>query len=527
MDTSGEPRIGAGLSAAGKEKKLLFEARGLLKAFPGVVANDHVSFTVREGEIHALLGENGAGKSTLVKMIYGVLRPDAGDMRMRGAPYAPTRPGEARAAGVGMVFQHFSLFEALTVGENVALGMNDAPRARALNQRIREVSAAYGLPLDPSRLVGELSVGERQRIEIVRSLLQGPRLLIMDEPTSVLTPQEVETLFATLRKLSAEGVSILYISHKLEEIRALCEAATILRGGKVSGICDPRAETARSLAEMMIGRRLAQPKPVDWKPGEARLSVEKLSVASREPFGVDLKSLNFDLRAGDILGVGGVAGNGQDELISALSGETRTPPAAMRLGGRPIGHIGPTGRRSLGLCVAPEERLGHAAAPDMSLTENAVLTARTRAKLTSGGFVKYAAARTFARKVVEDYGVRTAGVDHAAKSLSGGNLQKFVVGREIAQAPDVFIVSQPTWGVDAGAAEVIHEAIRALARGGAAVMVISQDLDELMELSTLLSVIAAGRLSFPVPVADITIEQIGVMMGGGSDRRVDQDEPHA
>ncbi|MEM7545827.1 MAG: ABC transporter ATP-binding protein [Pseudomonadota bacterium] len=494
----------------------VFEARNLIKTFPGVRAVDDVSLRVGPGEIHALLGENGAGKSTLVKMIYGILRPDEGVMRMRGTPYAPSKPGEARAAGVGMVFQHFSLFEALTVGENVALGMNDAPGARTLNARIREVSSAYGLPLDPGRTVGELSVGERQRIEIVRSLLQNPRLLIMDEPTSVLTPQEVDTLFVTIRKLSDEGVSVLYISHKLEEIRSLCHRATILRGGKLSGECDPTAETARSIAEMMIGRSLSPPQPADWERGAVRLAVEGLTVVNPEPFGVDLKDIGFDLRRGDILGIGGVAGNGQEELLDVLSGETPSVPAAIRLDDQPMGALDPNQRRALGLCAAPEERLGHAAAPDMSLADNAVLTARVRMKLAANGFIRAEAATSFARAVVERFGVRTAGVDHAAKSLSGGNLQKYVVGREIMQAPDVFIVSQPTWGVDAGAAEVIHEALRDLARAGAAVLVISQDLDELMELSTLFSVIAEGRLSFPVPTIDVTIEQIGVMMGGGA-----------
>ena len=492
----------------------LFQAEGLRKQFPGVLAVDDVSFAVQKGEIHALLGENGAGKSTLVKMIYGVLAQDVGQMRMNGAPYAPARPGEARAAGVGMVFQHFSLFEALTVGENVALGMNKAPSAMELNDRIREVSAAYGLPLDPTRLVGELSVGERQRIEIVRSLLQNPNLLIMDEPTSVLTPQEVETLFATLRKLSDEGVAILYISHKLDEIRALCQAATILRGGKLIATCDPRQESSKSLAEMMIGRELAAPARTDWTRGEQRLMTDRLSVASQEQFGVDLKELNIDLRAGDILGIGGVAGNGQDELLDVLSGETRVRNDGLSLNGRPVGQLGPNQRRALGLCASPEERLGHAAAPDMSLTDNTVLTARVRANLTRSGFIKSLPAANFARSVIERFGVKTPGPDAAAKSLSGGNLQKFVVGREIVQNPDVFIVSQPTWGVDAGAAEVIRGAIRDLARNGAAVMVISQDLDELMALATLFSVIADGRVSFPVPVGDVTVEQIGVMMGG-------------
>ena len=500
----------------------LFEANGLLKQFPSVLAVDDVSFSVGKGEIHALLGENGAGKSTLVKMIYGVLRPDVGEMKMSGAQYAPSRPSEARASGVGMVFQHFSLFEALTVGENVALGMNKAPKAKELNARIREVSEAYGLPLDPTRLVGDLSVGERQRIEIVRSLLQNPQLLIMDEPTSVLTPQEVETLFGTLRKLSDEGVAILYISHKLDEIRSLCQAATILRGGKLISTCDPRQETAKSLAEMMIGRELAAPQPVDWSHGASRLTMERLSVASDEQFGVDLHELNIDLRAGDILGIGGVAGNGQYELLDVLSGETRVSSGGIHLNGQPIGHLGPNQRRALGVCASPEERLGHAAAPDLSLTDNTLLTARVRANLTSSGFIKRRASADFARAVVERFGVKTPSVDAAAKSLSGGNLQKFVVGREIVQKPDVFIVSQPTWGVDAGAAEIIRGAIRDMAKAGAAVMVISQDLDELMEISTLFSVIADGRVSFPVPVGDMTIEQIGVLMGGQSNANVEE-----
>lgn len=505
------------MSATENNNAPLFEAEGLYKSFPGVVAVDTVSFRINPGEIHALLGENGAGKSTLVKMMYGVQRPDSGGMQFNGRAYAPGRPGEARDAGVGMVFQHFSLFEALTVGENVALGMNDAPKTSELNARITEVSNAYGLPLDPGRLVGELSVGERQRIEIVRCLLQSPRLLIMDEPTSVLTPQEVETLFETLRKLSDEGVAILYISHKLEEIRSLCHAATILRGGKVSGVCDPRAESARSLAEMMIGRELADPQQPNWSPGEPRLTIEGLDVKSQHHFGVDLKNINLTLRAGDILGVGGVAGNGQDELLDVLSGETHVPADVIRLDGRPIGHMGPNRRRALGLCASPEERLGHAAAPDMSLTDNTVLTARVRAGLTNGGFIKHGAAANFARAVVDRFGVKTAGVDHAAKSLSGGNLQKFVVGREILQKPQVYIVSQPTWGVDAGAAEVIREAVRDLAREGAAVMVISQDLDELMEMSTLFTVISEGALNYPVPTSEVSVENIGVMMGGGGD----------
>jgi ABC-type uncharacterized transport system ATPase subunit len=492
----------------------LLSLSGITKRFPGVVANDSVGFDVAPGAIHALLGENGAGKSTLVKMIYGVQHPDEGSMQLLGAPFSPRSPGEARAAGVGLVFQHFSLFDALSVTENVALGLPGDQAGRDLADRIRTVSAAYGLPLEPDRIVGELSVGARQRVEIVRCLLQSPKLLIMDEPTSVLTPQEVELLFRTLRQLRDEGVSILYISHKLEEIRALCSHATILRGGRVVGDCDPRLESAKGLAELMIGAALAPPIPRDYQVGEVRLSVRGLDAPGEGAFGIALRGITFDLRGGEILGVAGVAGNGQDELIDALSGEIHCAPDAIQLDGVAMGRLGPDQRRKAGLCVGPEERLGHAAVPDMSLTENAILTGRVRAGLARGGALRLSAAHDFAEAVVKAFDVRTAGVGHAARSLSGGNLQKFVMGREIMQDPRVLIVAQPTWGVDAGAAAAIHEALRDMAAKGAAVMVISQDLDELRELSTSLSVIAGGRLTAPRPSGAMTIETIGLMMGG-------------
>ena len=295
----------------------LLQIDGLTKAYPGVVANDDVSMAIRPGEVHALLGENGAGKSTLVKMIFGLVRPNAGRMEMNGAPYAPTSPEAARAAGVGMVFQHFSLFEALNVAENVALGMSDPPPIKDLAPRIRDVSQSYGLPLNPGNIVGDLSAGERQRVEIVRCLLGAPKLLIMDEPTSVLTPQEVDLLFATLRKLRDEGTSILYISHKLEEIRALCDTATILRGGKVVASCTPAEETAGRLAEVMVGRRLEAPQ----RPGTARdeiaVQIDGLSLPPAHEFGASLKDVSLTLNAGEVLGIGGVAGNGQDELLAA------------------------------------------------------------------------------------------------------------------------------------------------------------------------------------------------------------------
>lgn len=492
----------------------LLEIEGLRKAYPGVVANDNVGFTVGKGEVHALLGENGAGKSTLVKMVYGLVKPDAGTMRFDGEAYTPGSPSEARQTGIAMVFQHFSLFEALNVAENVALGMEDPPKMGELSARIREVSETYGLPLDPEKLIGDLSAGERQRVEIIRCLLQDPKLLIMDEPTSVLTPQEVDILFETLRKLQAEGTSILYISHKLEEIRALCDGATVLRLGKVVGSCDPREKTARELAEMMVGTELKTPTPADHELGEVALSVSNLSVASGSQFGTSLKDVSLEVRRGEVLGIGGVAGNGQDELLGALSGELKADSQAVQMHGEGIGHLGPNQRRELGLLAAPEERLGHAAAPDMSLVENAVLSARVRKNMVNRGFVDWGAAKAYAEEVIEAYDVRTPGSANAARSLSGGNLQKFVIGREIMQTPEVLVVNQPTWGVDASAAASIRQAILDLSAQGAAVIVISQDLDELMEVASQFAALNEGRLSDPRPTVGLTIDEIGLMMGG-------------
>ncbi len=498
----------------------LLTLQGLTKAYPGVVANKDVSFSIRPGEVHALLGENGAGKSTLVKTIYGLVKPDSGSMTLRGETFAPSEPREARAKGVAMVFQHFSLFDALTVAENIALGMENPPKQREVAARVTSVSAQYGLPLDPWRVVGDLSAGERQRVEIVRCLLQDPKLLIMDEPTSVLTPQEVGILFETLRKLSAEGTAILYISHKLEEIRTICEAATILRLGEVVGTCDPRETSARAMAEMMVGQVLHVPERAAKPAGEVVLEITGLNAPAPHRFGTSLKDVTVTVRTGEVLGIGGVAGNGQDELVAALSGEVRVKPGMVALKGRDIGHLPANARRALGLLAAPEERMGHAAAPDMTLTENAVMTAATRENLTSRGFLDWGRARAFANRVIADFDVRTPGPDNAARSLSGGNLQKFVIGREILQKPDVFVVNQPTWGVDASAAAAIRQALLDLASAGAAVVCISQDLDELMEVSDRFCALNSGRLSDPRPAQGLTVEEIGLMLGGAHDLEV-------
>ncbi len=495
----------------------LLSLRGLTKAYPGVVANSDVSFDIVPGEVHALLGENGAGKSTLVKTIYGLVQPDRGEMLLNGQRFAPAEPRAARAAGVAMVFQHFSLFEAMSVAENVALGMEQPPAIAALSEQIRKVSKLYGLPLDPQRIIGDLSAGERQRVEIIRCLLQDPKLLIMDEPTSVLTPQEVEILFKTLRKLRDDGVSILYISHKLEEIRALCDSATILRQGKVVGQCDPKTTAARDMAEQMVGATLATPSRSLGRTGDVVLELRGLNAPAPRAFGTALRDIDLDLRAGEVLGIGGVAGNGQDELCMALSGEMPVAAGMVRYKGREIGRSGITARRRAGLLCAPEERMGHAAAPDMTLTENAMLTAAVREDLTHHGFLRWGRAKSFAETVIARFDVRTPGAGTAARALSGGNLQKFVIGREILQRPEVLVVNQPTWGVDAAAAATIRQALLDLAEAGTAVIVISQDLDELMEISDRFAALNAGRLGTPRPAEGLGLHEIGLMLGGAHD----------
>ncbi|TSE26101.1 Galactose/methyl galactoside import ATP-binding protein MglA [Tepidimonas sediminis] len=489
------------------------ELRDVTKRYPGVVANDRVSLTVRPGSIHAVLGENGAGKSTLMKIIYGVVPPDEGVMRLDGREVRVRSPQQARELGIGMVFQHFSLFETLTVADNVWLGLEDVASRAEVVAAIRDKAAAYGLELDPERPVHSLSVGERQRVEIVRALLARPRLLILDEPTSVLTPQAVQRLFGVLRQLAAEGCSILYISHKLHEIRALCDACTVMRGGRVTGEVDPRQASDAELSRLMIGRE-PPPLPAQRRPpGEVVLRVAGLTLPSPYAFGTDLHDVNLELRAGEIVGIAGVSGNGQRELLAALSGEEPgAPPGALLLDGRDLARANPARRRRLGLHFVPEERLGRGAVPALGLAHNLLLT-RTET-VARGGWLRLGALRTQAVGIIERYGVKAAGPDAAAQSLSGGNLQKFIVGREIEARPRVLIVAQPTWGVDVGAAAQIRAALLALREAGCAVLVVSEELDELFELCDRLHVIAKGHLSPSVPVQEASVERLGAWMAG-------------
>ncbi|MDH4450130.1 MAG: ABC transporter ATP-binding protein [Rhodoferax sp.] len=490
---------------------------GVTKAYPGVIANSDVSLTVLPGQTHAVLGENGAGKSTLMKIIYGSVKPDAGQVLFNGKPVHIRNPKEARALGISMVFQHFNLFDTITVAENVWLGLDKAQSLAQVTASITAKAAEYGLDIDPSRPVHTLSVGEMQRVEIIRALLTQPQLLILDEPTSVLTPQAVEKLFVVLKKLASEGCSILYISHKLHEIRALCNACTVLRGGKVTGVCNPAEESNASLSRLMIG---AEPPQLEHRPQQAGLpvlTVKHLSLAREDQFGVDLNDIGLTVHAGEVVGIAGVSGNGQKELLYALSGEdTRAPKGSIIMGRSDVSAMHPGGRRTLGLHFVPEERLGRGAVPTLSLAHNMLLT-RTEsisAPQFAGGWIRVGELQAHAARIIKAFNVKAHGESAAARSLSGGNLQKFIVGREIDAAPKLFIVSQPTWGVDVGAAAQIRAEILALRDAGCAVLVVSEELDELFELSDRLHVIARGRLSPSVPLAEATVEQIGEWMSG-------------
>ena len=512
---------------------------GVSKRYPGVQANADVGLQVMPGEIHGVLGENGAGKSTLMKIIQGVVKPDAGELFWDGRPVRLANPRQARALGIAMVFQHFAIFESLTVAENVWLGVDGRLSRAEVLRRVQEIARAYELDPDPaglaSRRVGTLSIGERQRVEILRALLSQPRLLILDEPTSVLTPQAVEALFLTLRRLASEGCAILYISHKLDEVRALCHRCTILRGGRVTGVLDPRQETNQSLAERMLPDATAFTVPrgadsddaKDAKDGsdasglggeealgqDSALEVRGLTLPASDRFGVALADIHFSLRVGEILGIAGISGSGQRELLDALTGENvRAPAGAVRLGGCDVTSLGVKGRRALGLRSVPEERIGRGSVAALSLAANTLLTRREG--VTGSGFLRWSAVRGLAARLIQRFGVRSPRPDDAAASLSGGNLQKFIVGREIDAAPQVLLVAQPTWGLDVGAAAQIRQRLGTLAAAGVAVLVVSEDLEELLALCTHVVVISGGRLSPRLAVGQVRIAEIGQWMAG-------------
>ena len=494
----------------------LLNISGVTKTYGPTVANDDVSFQVEAGRIHAILGENGAGKSTLVKLIYGVTKPDKGTINWEGRPVDITSPAEARRLGVGMVFQHFSLFETLTVTENISLAV---PGSKAeLADRIKEASARFGLDVEPSAHVHQLTVGERQRIEILRCVLQEPKLIILDEPTSVLPPQGIVKLFETLKTLASEGIAIVFISHKLDEIRALCDTATVMRAGRVVGGVNPKEETAKSLTQLMIGQEVAamSPRAKTKADGPAVMQVEAMSLKPESPYAPKLDDLNLTLRGGDILGIAGVSGNGQGSLTRALAGELKTQNGVVTLEENPIGMVGPDERRRLGVHFIPEERLGRGAVPEHSLSENAGLTT-FHSGLLSRGFLRLSKRRARAQDMITRMDVRCSGPEAAAASLSGGNLQKFIVSREMALEPKVLIAEQPTWGVDVGAAAAIRQRLLDLRDQGVAILIVSEELEELMEICDRIQVMFRGQLSAPVTVGQTNIDNIGLAMAGDFD----------
>lgn len=496
----------------------LLSLKNITKRYPSVVANDNICLDVHANSIHAVLGENGAGKSTLMKLVYGLIQGDSGEMLWQGQRVQLRNPAAARKLGIGMVFQHFSLFETLSVVENISLTI---PGTRHdLSQKIREIGERFQLTVNPNASVHSLSIGERQRVEIIRCLLQDLKLLILDEPTSVLPPQHISALFKALRKLRDSGVAILFISHKLEEIRELCDTATVLRGGKVAGSVDPTITSTQELATLMIGHEVAsiQTRSNNAKSEQAILQLESVSVTSDDPFGTSLRDINLQVHGGEIVGIAGVSGNGQAELSRLISGEQidrSLATNAIRMMGQPATYLGAAQRRALGFAFVPEERLGRGAVPLMTLAKNTLLTTFDKG-LLKGGFVQRKKLQRHTDDCIHEFDVRCGGANAAAGSLSGGNLQKFIIGRELMLSPKLLFVSQPTWGVDIGAATAIRQRLLNLRDAGIAVLMVSEELEELFEITDRLHVINNGNLSPSLITADVTPNDIGEYMIGQS-----------
>ncbi len=499
-----------------ERRNVLLKTERLTKKFGDFTANEDVSFSICTNEIHALLGENGAGKSTFVKMIYGLLQPDKGHIEWKGSRIIIEGPQHARKLGIGMVFQHFSLFQALTVVENIQLALPYKQSLSSLSKQIKIISEEYGIGVKPSTRVFNLSIGEQQRVEILRCLLQNPSLLIMDEPTSVLTPQEAKQMFKVLKRFSELGGSILFISHKLSEVLTLAERATVLRRGKKIDTIYTEKKSTKQLAEMMVGEKIASPSSsLLCTSGKIVFEIKNLSRPQETHFSTSLKHINIQARSGEVLGIAGVAGNGQDELMEAMIGEWKSPKDGVFFcEEKDFGRTGPSSRRNLGLAFVPEERNGHGAVPTMSLSENNFLTCHSQKGALKNGLINSSKMMFEAKKISAAFDIRLPYENPIASSLSGGNLQKFVVGREIQKNPKVLIVAQPTWGLDVGAAMFIRSAIIKLAQRGSAVIIISQDLEEIFLMSQRVSVIYSGTLSKAVETNNVTADEIGRLMAG-------------
>jgi len=494
----------------------LVEFNNITKKFPRVIANNNVSFNINKSTVHALLGENGAGKSTLVKVLYGLLEPEEGHINFNNEILKINSPSEARKKGIGMVFQHFSLFESLTVRDNLILGIEENISYSKLQQQLEDISSKYNLPLDLEAPITSLSAGEKQRVEIVRILLQDPQLLIMDEPTSVLTPQEVESLFKTLNALVKEGRTILYITHKLEEVISLCNEVTIMRNGKVIDSCSTENQTAKGLATKMLGQKLEELK-TDYTHIKdfINFKAKKISCTFNDPFFTDLKNISFEVKEGEIFGIAGVAGNGQSELMDILIGENCSIDSGEIIFKKNnIESFNPQQRRNLSIAFVPENRLGHSAVPELTLSENILLSQFPNNNFSNHGILNKNFIEDYANKVINNFNVVTPGSDAKASSLSSGNLQKFFIVREISSNPKLLIISHPTWGIDAGAEYSIRQSLINLAKNGTSIIVLSQDIDELIEITHRIAVIYDGSLSESFITKEIDITKLGLLMGG-------------
>lgn len=506
-------------SAPSNEKRQIqrIEMRNITKCFPGVVANDRVCFDVNQGEVHALLGENGAGKSTLMRQLYGLYHPDEGEILINGKLYTFNSPADAIKVGIGMIHQHFMLVPTLTVTENVALGLKSSREPLLdldeVSERIRELAQLYGLIVDSSAYVWQLSVGEQQRVEIIKALYRGASLIILDEPTAVLTPQEVNDLFVTLKRVVNDGHALIFITHKLNEVMTISNRVTVLRDGRIIGTHPTTEVTRNELVKMMVGREVRKLAAQQLKSGPVRLEIQDLRAmgdrSTEALHGVDLQ-----IHGGEIVGLAGVSGNGQRELAECLAGVRKTTHGAILLDSVDITHMPLTQRVDSGLAYIPEERMRDGAIREFTVQENIFLHDHASPKFTHGIFLDFARMWAFASELVQNFSVKTPSLDTPIKNLSGGNIQKLIMARELSRQPKVLIAAQPTRGVDIGATEYIHQRLLQQREEGTAILLISEDLDEIQVLSDRIAVLYEGCIIGIVERDQATVEQIGLMMAG-------------
>lgn len=495
------------------------ELRGITKRFPGIVANDAISLELRKGEIHALLGENGAGKSTLMSILFGLYQPDEGEIRVGGEPQVIDGPGKAIELGIGMVHQHFKLVQPFTVAENIVLGIEPSKglsiNYRQANAKVKELSERYGLMVDPSVKVEEITVGMQQRVEILKTLYRGAEILIFDEPTAVLTVQEIHELMQILKRLAGEGKSIILITHKLKEIMEVSDRVTIIRRGKVVGTVITSETNESELAEKMVGRRVSLDKPkAAAKPGEVVLELSGVTVAGADKGKPVVDDVTFNIRAGEIVGIAGVDGNGQHELVEALTGMRPVHSGTIRLNGKEITHASVKDRIKAGLSNIPEDRQKHGLVLDFSVSENLILGSPEEDRFFKGGFLNKSEIDRHATKLIEAYDVRTPDIHNKTRSLSGGNQQKAIIAREMERDPQLLIAVQPTRGLDIGAISFVHDRLLQARAEGKAILLISYELDELHRLSDRIQVIFDGRIMGEVDPEKAEDDEVGLMMAG-------------